>query len=498
VTAPPSVRLPAACLLAPPPAPEPGQLVRVRTRLWVVQDALPHETDGGEVVTRLDLECLDDDRLGEGLSVLWEREVNQQILEADAIPTPSGKWDSPRVYAAFLKAIRWSSTSVLRGASLLSPFRGAIELETYQLEAASRAVVMPRVNLLIADDVGLGKTIEAGLVLQELLARGRVRNCLIVCPASLQLQWRDEMAEKFNLEFRLIDRDQVLLLRREYGSHVNPWRSFPRLITSMDYLKRDAVMAQFESTLDGGKDLLTSWDLLIVDEVHNCAPAGRHRYVRDSDRTRMLRRIAPQFQHRLFLTATPHNGYTESFTALLEELDPLRFQRGPEVDPARVQAVMIRRLKEELAEAEEAHRPFAKRQVRALEVPEHPGEERAYTLLDRYVTHRAQRARGALEYQPVHFALTLLRKRFLSSPLAFSRSLETHLEHVTRPGAAPLPAEALDGRFVSQLILRTQEDMDDDERKDAFEQQALEESSRFFGALTASRTAFPRLPASRT
>ncbi len=179
-------------------APEQGQLVRVRHRLFLVEDIFPHDNGDGELITRVDLECLDDDRLGESLSVLWEREVGARVLGGDAFPSPSGKWDHPRVYAAFLKAVRWSSTSVLHGAALQSPFRGAIELEPYQLEPASRAVVMPRVNLLIADDVGLGKTIEAGLVLQELLARNRVRNCLVVCPASLQRQWRDEMAEKFN------------------------------------------------------------------------------------------------------------------------------------------------------------------------------------------------------------------------------------------------------------------------------------------------------------
>lgn len=478
-------------------APEQGQLVRVRHRLFLVQDIFPHETGDGGVITRVDLECLDDDRLGETLSVLWEREVGAQVLGGDAFPSPSGKWDHPRVYEAFLKAVRWSSSSVLHGAALQSPFRGAIELEPYQLEAASRAVTMPRVNLLIADDVGLGKTIEAGLVLQELLARARIRNCLIVCPASLQRQWREEMAEKFNLEFRLIDRDAVLTLRREYGTHVNPWRSFPRLITSIDFLKRESVLAQFHASLEPtvfspidpprgvARDAWTSWDLLILDEAHNCAPAGRRRYIRDSDRTKMLRQIAPHFQHRLFLTATPHNGYTESFTALLAELDPLRFHRGPDVDPHQVQAVMIRRLKEELAAAEATHRPFPARRVLALEVPESPPEQEAGDLLDRYVRHRAERARGAREAHPVQFALNILKKRFLSCPLAFSRSLETHLDHVTRPGRKPAPAAAPDEALVNQLILRAQEDVEDDARKDALEQEALRESSRFFGLLTA-------------
>src|SRR3954463_9584 len=136
----------------PSPAPEQGQLVRVRNRFFLVREVFPYEADRGEVSTRLDLECLDDDRLGEGLSILWEREVNTEILQADQFPTLSGKWDHPRVFDAFLTAIRWSSSSLLRGSALQSAFRGAIDLEPYQLEPASRAVLMPRVNLLIADD----------------------------------------------------------------------------------------------------------------------------------------------------------------------------------------------------------------------------------------------------------------------------------------------------------------------------------------------------------
>ena len=176
---------------------------------------------------------------------------------------------------------------------------------------------MPRVNLLIADDVGLGKTIEAGLVLQEMLSRQRIRRVMIVCPASLQRQWQEEMVAKFQLPFEIIDRDAIQRLRREYGSHVNPWNTFPRLITSMDFLKQEQVLALFRNSLQNadGRSPLRDWDMLIVDEAHNVAPSGRKTYIRDSDRTRLMRAIVDHFEHRLFLTATPHNGYTESFTA---------------------------------------------------------------------------------------------------------------------------------------------------------------------------------------
>ena len=147
---------------------------------------------------------------------------------------------------------------------------------------------MPRVSLLIADDVGLGKTIEAGLVAQELLLRYRARRILIVTPADLQLQWRDEMRDKFGLEFRIVDRELVRQLRRARGIHVNPWTHFPRLITSIDYLKTETPLRRFRETLPGPDEprYPRRYDLLIVDEAHNAAPSGRGRYATDSQRTR--------------------------------------------------------------------------------------------------------------------------------------------------------------------------------------------------------------------
>src|SRR5439155_9213036 len=107
---------------------------------------------------------------------------------------------------AFLDAVRWGASSIADVRVLQAPFRSGIDIEDYQLDPVVRAIRMPRVNLLIADDVGLGKTIEAGLVLQELIVRHRARRVLVVCPASLTIKWRDEMAEKFGLEFRIVDR----------------------------------------------------------------------------------------------------------------------------------------------------------------------------------------------------------------------------------------------------------------------------------------------------
>ena len=211
---------------------------------------------------------------------------------------------------------------------------------------------MARANLLIADDVGLGKTIEAGLVIQELLLRHRARTVLVVCPASLQEKWRIEMLEKFGLEFRIVNTEYAKELRRNRGIHVNPWTSFPRLIASVDWMKSGDALRALRDVLPPRAGYPRKFDVLVVDEAHNVAPAGSPHYVLDSQRTRLIRAISPHFQHRLFLTATPHNGYRRSFTSLLELLDDQRFSRNILPDERQLSQVMIRRLKTDLVDSD--------------------------------------------------------------------------------------------------------------------------------------------------
>jgi hypothetical protein len=323
--------------------PEIGQLVVVRKRPFVVTEILPSATDMVPTGTRashlIKLSSVEDDGLGEELQVIWEIEPGTTVHERSTLPDPVA-FDHPKRLQAFLDAVRWGAISQADDRALQSPFRSGIEVDEYQLDPVVRALSMPRVNLLIADDVGLGKTIEAGLVVQEMILRHRVRNVLIVCPSSLQVQWQEEMRDKFGLEFRIIDSDTISQLRRKRGIHVNPWSHFPRLITSIDFLKRERPLRTFRETLPSGDQPTypRPYDLLIVDEAHNVAPSGRGKYATDSMRTLAIRLLTPHFEHKLFLSATPHNGYRESFASLLELLDSQRFARAVPPDRAQLDA----------------------------------------------------------------------------------------------------------------------------------------------------------------
>ena len=311
-------------------------------------------------------------------------------MERSSLPNVTA-FDEPGKLDAFLDAVRWGAVSQADDKAIQSPFRSGIEVEEYQLDPVVRALQMPRVNLLIADDVGLGKTIETGLVAQELLLRHRARTILIVCPSSIQVQWRDEMRDKFGLDFRIVDSELMADLRRRRGIHVNPWAHFPRLITSLDFLKRERPLRLWRETL-GEQTYPRRYDLLIVDEAHNAAPSGRGRYAIDSQRTEAIRELVPHFEHKLFLTATPHNGYWESFAALLELLDNQRFARGMKPSRAQLEAVMVRRMKSELELRWNGTRRFAKRAVPHIEVHFTAAEKEAHGNLQRYTELRSKSA----------------------------------------------------------------------------------------------------------
>ena len=457
-------------------APEPGQLVEVRRRQWVVAE-VDRSTDQSELAVaqhRVSLTSIDEDSLGEQIDVIWEIEPGAHVIERAGLPTITGVDDTERL-EAFLDAVRWGAATNADRNFLQAPFRSGVSIQDFQLDPLVRAIGMARANLLIADDVGLGKTIEAGLVIQELILRHRARTALVVCPASLQEKWRVEMLEKFGLEFRVVNTEYIRELRRNRGIHANPWTSFPRLITSVDWLKSGEALRTLRDVLPVRASYPRKFDILIVDEAHNVAPAGSGQYAVESQRTRLIRSISPHFQHRLFLTATPHNGYTESFTSLLELLDDQRFSRNILPDELQLSQVMIRRLKTDLVDSD--GKPiYATRRLKALTVPFTAEERAIHRILDQYCASRESAAisKGGTGTK---FVNSLLKKRLFSSPAAFASTLERHIATLTAVKSESEP-DGLADRILRKAIQKADEDYADDRRFEEAQEEAVEQATK--------------------
>ncbi|MCG5078298.1 DISARM system SNF2-like helicase DrmD [Paraburkholderia tagetis] len=463
-----------------------GQLVSVRNRRYVVNSvAASGMTDGANRENLVSLSCVEDDAAGEELRVIWELEPDASILERASMPNVSG-FDEPERLDAFLNAVRWGAVAQGDTRTLQAPFRSGVEIEDYQLDPLARAIQMPRVNLLIADDVGLGKTIESGLVIQEMMLRHRARTVLIVCPSAIQIQWRDQMRDKFGLDFRIVDSELMKELRRTRGLNVNPWTHFPRLITSIDFLKRERPLRLMREALPApGQPIYPRrFDLLVVDEAHNVAPAGTGRYATDSQRTAAIRLLTPHFEHKLFLSATPHNGYSESFSSLLELLDNQRFARSVRPNPEQLAAVMVRRLKRELPPRWDGTPRYPERLIEPLEVPYTDAERAAHRALSRYAELRTT-AKDDAERFASEFVMKLLKKRLFSSPEAFRLTLEKHLEslrNARRPaGRKQQPVVGILRRQVEAL----DEDPADDSQLDFATDEAVDSAVALFSPLTA-------------
>ncbi len=430
--------------------PRPGDIARVRHRQYLV-DEVQAPTGVRDTNTLVRLTCLDDDAQGRPLSVLWERELGAQVLRPETRGLASAtRLDEPRHFAAYLHALKWSSVTATDARLFQAPFRAGIHLLDHQLTPLKKALELPRVNLFIADDVGLGKTIEAGLVMQELMLRQRVDRVLVVCPASVTLQWKEEMERRFGLHFEIFNRDFVARRRQERGFQVPVWGTHARFIVSYQTLRRSEYFEPLKTFL-GERGRQKS--MLVLDEAHVVAPASSTRYAVDTETTRSIRQLTELFEHRLFLSATPHNGHSNSFSALLEMLDPQRFTRGTKVKEQQLEPVMVRRLKSDLRAL--GSDDYPEREVLAvrlthaggawsatypdggvIDLGEAPSTElELSTKLARYTElMRPSARRGRLVF-------INLQKRLLSSIEAFHRTLSVHAAAFgagsLAPGARP-------------------------------------------------------------
>jgi SNF2 family DNA or RNA helicase len=322
---------------------------------------------------------------------------------------------------------------------LLSISNSKIAFEPYQLLAVKKVMESLRQRFLIADDVGLGKTIEAGLIMQELTARHRGVRILVVVPASLQDQWKKEMQSHFLRTFYVYNSRTMAGIQELVDEKLNPWLAKNSIITSVDWVK-----PQFEGSGTSRRnsnrifDLLMQvekrWDLVIIDEAHYVST--------ESNRSELARALQERCDSLLLLTATPHSGKPEYFFNLLNLIDPFMFAQPEDLDRPdareRVDKVMIRRGKETIFEIDSAGnlvKKFKDRQPHAIEIQFTDAERALYDKVSEYTSTgwaalSRKRAISASERNIGRFLLTLVQKRMVSSIYALRETLRRRIDSI--------------------------------------------------------------------
>ena len=314
---------------------------------------------------------------------------------------------------------------------LLSLSNSRTNLEPYQVEAVYRVLSAYQQRFLIADDVGLGKTIEAGMIMKELVARGRAKRVLIVVPAPLQLQWQREMREKFGEHFWIYNSSKVFELRNFLSRGANPWDYEDRIITSIDYVKREEILPEL--------GVAQPWDLIIFDEAHKLSVSKYGSKIDRTQRYRVGTELHDDSDSLLLLTATPHKGDPFAFYSLIELLDPYLFVDEDHIDPVRLNDVMIRRGKDRLRR-EDGRPVFPPRFVDVVPIRFSAQERALYSAVTRYVINEYNLA-SAQRNRTVGFAMIVLQKRMVSSIGAIRKSLRNRLTNLISSSQVVLSRE---------------------------------------------------------
>jgi superfamily II DNA or RNA helicase len=276
-------------------------------------------------------------------------------------------------------------------------------------------------RFLLADDPGAGKTVMAGLFIKELMIRGDVRRCLIICPGNLVEQWQDELYSRFQLPFDILTNDRL-----ESARSGNVFTEVPFLIARLDKLARD----------DDARAKLakTEWDLIVCDEAHKMSASFFSGEVKETKRYKLGRLLSTISRHFLLLTATPHNGKEEDYQLFMSLIDPDRFEgRFREgTPPVDASDIMRRMVKEQLLKFDGTPL-FPERFAHTLAYPLSPPEKALYDAVTDYVRdefNRADKLESEGRRGTVGFALTVLQRRLASSPEAIYQSLRRRRERL--------------------------------------------------------------------
>lgn len=292
--------------------------------------------------------------------------------------------------------------------------RAAMDLMSFQLEPAQVSLRRPRQRILIADTVGLGKTLEAGILMSELIIRGKGKRILVVTVKSMMTQFQKELWNRFTIPLVRLDSNKIQKIRAELPSNYNPFFYYDKTIVSIDTLKRDV---EYRTHLEN-----SWWDIIVIDEAHNVAERGSHQ----AQRSRLAQLLAERSDTLIMLSATPHDGRSESFASLMNMLDPTAIANPHDYHKEDIKGLCIRRFKKDIKD--QVQGAFKERHVSIEKCQASAIEEYAFDVFT-----EMQLAMDTGKH-PVAGQLfkTSLEKSMFSSPAACIKSIDERLKKLNK------------------------------------------------------------------
>ncbi len=383
-----------------------GARIRVRDAEWVVghveknsvSGAIIHATGLSGIVRdkpAIFVESVERQR-GNGIEVIDPADV-------ELIEDPSGGYEDTLLHleAAFRKSAPTGSAPQVAG-------KAAIDDLDFQLDPVRVALRAPRVRILLGDDVGLGKTLEAGLVASELILRRRAKRILVVATKAMLTQFQQEFWTRFSIPLVKLDSGKIKQIRAHIPLNQNPFDQFDKAIVSIDTLKDDE---QYRVALEK-----SWWDLIIIDEAHNVAERGGPRT--GSLRNALAERLTSRSDALVLLSATPHDGSRRSFASLMRMLDPTSIADPDHYGPEDIKGLFLRRFRTTPAVKTALRSRVKPRVTTKLDFTPSRQEEALYDAL---AGLDLREDRGAKKGQRLF--RTTLEKALFSSPAAFAETV---------------------------------------------------------------------------
>lgn len=409
----------------------PGARVVIRDEEWLIRRVDP-STDGGSLLT-----CDGVSELVRSREALFLTKLEDEIEVLDPAATRLVADDSPTYNATLLFLESMRRRSVPNDARVHLGHRGVMNLVPYQLDPALQALKQPRSRILIADGVGLGKTLEAGILATELIQRGRGKRILVVTQKAMLTQFQKEWWSRFCIPLVRLDSVGLARVRNRIPANHNPFNHFDRSIISIDTLKSNL---EYRNYLENAW-----WDIIVIDECHNVAARAGESGL--SRRARLARLLATRSDTLILLSATPHDGSARSFASLMSLLDPTAIPDPDQYTPEdfRNKGLVIRRFKKDIRDQVSAD--FQERQTTCLRQAASSLEENAYAaLLEVRFTQSGRHNPG----RPHELQRIGLQKALFSSPAAALESTLRRLD-LLKGRSAPTADEAREADGLETL-----------------------------------------------